>query len=127
MVKNEKIISLFILCSVALHTHSQEILDQATKDINDGMFLITKLDELNDVNERIDANVKLGKSTKNSRVLDSIICSTRPLMEKKLLIINELIDSEILLDANLRDARDEKIEDRVKVKAFLEMTKSRCL
>ena len=48
-------------------------------------------------------------------------------MEKKLLIINELIDSEILLDANLRDARDEKIEDRVKVKAFLEMTKSRCL
>lgn len=110
-----------------MHTHSQEILDQATKDINDGMFLITKLDELNDVNERIDANVKLGKSTKNSRVLDSIICSTRPLMEKKLLIINELIDSEILLDANLRDARDEKIEDRVKVKAFLEMTKSRCL
>lgn len=123
----KKIISLFILYSVALHTHSQEILDQATKDINDGMFLITKLDELNDVNERIDANVKLGKSTKNSRVLDSIICSTRSLMEKKLLIINELIDSEILLDANLRDARDEKIEDRVKVKAFLEMTKSRCL
>ena len=123
----KKIISLFILYSVALHTHSQEILDQATKDINDGMFLITKLDELNDVNERIDANVKLGKSTKNSRVLDSIICSTRPLMEKKLLINNELIDSEILLDANLRDARDEKIEDRVKVKAFLEMTKSRCL
>lgn len=69
-------------------------------------------------------NVIRGLKDRESQ--EFMYCATRELIDKKIHILNELLESKIILEDKFRDARDEKIEERTKAKMVIEIMKSTC-
>ena len=121
-----KIIFITTLIAISFNSYSQDNLDKAYKDFDDGFFLITKMEELSIVNDKINLNLDAMKVLKNREHQKFMFCTTRELVEKKIHILNELIESEIILEDQFKDARDDKIEERTRAKMVIEIMESTC-
>ena len=121
-----KLIIITTLIAISFNSYSQDNLDKAYKDMEEGYFLITKIEELSIVNNKIDSYMNVIRGLKDRKSQEFMYCATRELIDKKIHILNELLESKIILEDKFRDARDEKIEERTKAKMVIEIMKSTC-
>lgn len=115
-----------ILIAISFNSYSQDNLDKAYKDIEIGYFLITKADELSTINNKIDSYLNVMKGLKDRKSQEFMYCATREFVEKKILILNELIESEIILEDEFNYIRNDAIEQRAIAKMLIEVMKPTC-
>ena len=121
-----KLIIITTLIAISFNSYSQDNLDKAYKDMEEGYFLITKMEELSIVNNKIDSYMNVIRGLKDRKSQEFMYCATREFVEKKILILNELIESEIILEDEFNYIRNDAIEQRAIAKMLIEVMKPTC-